>query len=73
MIEPIHPRPGQIPSIPKTQPPTIPPENAEDDVYENAVTSTLHHLASQPTRDETHNDPGQKSHGTSSLAPRGSR
>ncbi len=55
------PPPGQIPKSPKTQPPKTPPENAQNDINEDAVATTLHNLASEPTRDQSNHDPCEKS------------
>jgi len=60
-MDPIMPPPGQIPKSPKTQPPKTPPENAQNDINEDAVATTLHNLASEPTRDQSNHDPCEKS------------
>src|SRR5580704_10830077 len=45
-------------------------EDAENDVHNHAIAAALHHLPSQPTRDQSHNDPYEKSHSEASSATR---
>src|ERR1019366_6381847 len=50
---------SQKPKDPATQDAA---EDAENDVNENAVATTLHHLSSKPTCDQSNHNPCEKSH-----------
>ena len=39
-----------------------PSEDAQEDVHDHTVATTLHNLASQPTSDQSNNNPCNKSH-----------
>ena len=56
------PPPCQIPGVPKITTAQNTAEQAEDDVFDYAIATTLHDLASKPTGDESNNNPCDKSH-----------
>jgi len=57
------PPPGQIPKSAKIRPPPNAPEDAKDDVRQNAEASALHNLTSEPTRYQPDHDPRDKTRG----------